>query len=415
MALIQGPDGNFYGTTPLGGANGPYGTIFGITPEGTISTLHSFDGTDGSYSTAGLVLGTDGNFYGTTEEGGAVGYAGTIFKIALDGDFTTLYSFCSQPNCTDGEQPDAALVQEGNGNFYGTTQIGGAYDTGTVFKITAKGKLTTLHSFCAEPECTQPTTALVLGTNGFLYGTTGGTVFKISTGGELTTLYTFDDNEGTYYAGLVQATDGNFYGTTYTGGSNNDGTIYKITPKGILTTLHTFDGTDGNSPQATLIQATDGNLYGTTNLGGAQNSGTIFRMSLDGTLTTLYNFCSQPNCTDGDGPTGTLLEATNGNIYGTTQFGGTDSEGTVFRLALNLSPFVESLPTTAKVGSQVMILGTNLKGATEVSFNGTSATFTVVSKSQIMTTVPANAMTGTLEVTTPRGTLSSNVPFRVKN
>jgi uncharacterized repeat protein (TIGR03803 family) len=414
IALVQGPDGKLYGTTSLGGANGPYGTIFRIAPQGTMTTLHSFGGTDGQYPTAGLVFSTDGNFYGTTEEGGVVGYAGTIFKITLDGTLTTLYSFCAQPNCSDGVQPDATVFEGSNGNFYGTTQIGGTYNTGTVFKITAKGKLTTLHSFCAEPTCTQPTAALIQATNGNFYGTTGGMVFRITPRGNLTTLSAFDDGEATEYAGLVQATDGNFYGTTYIGGTYNDGTVYKITPAGVLTTLHTFKGTDGNSPQAALVQATDGNLYGTTYLGGAKNSGTIFKISLEGTLTTLYNFCSQPNCTDGSGPTGTLLEATNGNLYGTTQHGGADSEGTVFRLALGLSPFVEIQTAAGKEVAEIGILGQGFSGSSVVKFGGTKATtIALTGTTFISATVPAVALTGPVTVTTGATTLTSAKTFKV--
>jgi len=414
MSLVQGPDGNFYGTTPLGGAYGSYGTIFGITPEGTMTTLHSFDGTDGSGATSGLVLATDANFYGTTAQGGVAGYAGTVFKITLDGTLTTLHNFCAEPDCSDGEQPDAALVQGSNGDFYGTTQTGGAYDTGSVFRITAKGKLTTLHSFCAEPDCTQPTAALIQATNDSFYGTTGGTVFRITAGGVLTTLYTFDDNEGTDFAGVVQATDGNFFGTTYMGGTYNDGTVYKITPNGVFTTLHTFAGTDGNSPQASLVQATDGNLYGTTFLGGAKNSGTIFKISLDGALTTLYNFCSQPDCTDGSGPTGTLLEATNGKLYGTTQLGGADGGGTVFSLAVGLSPFVETQTTTGKEGAQIGILGRGFSSSSVVKFGGTRATTIALTGSTfISATVPAQALTGPVTVTTGTTTLTTPQTFKV--
>jgi uncharacterized repeat protein (TIGR03803 family) len=172
--------------------------------------------------------------------------------------------------------------------------------------------------------------------------------------------------------------------------------------------------TGRKNPLAELVQATDGNLYGTTFLGGANNSGTIFKISLGGTLTTLYSFCAQPGCTDGTEPTGGLLQATNGILYGTTSAGGTEDYGTVFSLAAGLNPFVESLPTTGEVGTKVTILGTNLTRATGVNFNGTAAAFAVVSSSEITTAVPTGATTGTVEVTTPGGTLSSNVFFRVK-
>jgi uncharacterized repeat protein (TIGR03803 family) len=418
-SLIQGIDGNLYGTTPVGGANGPYGTIFKITPQGTLTILHSFNGSDGAFATAELVQATDGTFYGTTETGGAQ-YSGTVFKITPGGNLTTLHSFCTQPGCSDGYQPDAAVVQGNSGNLYGTTQIGGANGFGEVFRITPKGKLKTLYSFCALPNCADggyPNTALVRAANGNFYGTNSTTVFKITPTGVLTTLHTLSGTDGGGIAvGLVQATDGNFYGTASAGGPNgrNDGTVFKITPRGVLTTLYSFSGPDGISPESGLVQATDGNLYGTTWLGGANNSGTIFKISLAGTLTTLYDFCAQPGCSDGARPSGRLFQATNGTLYGATWGGGTHDEGTIFSLAVGLSPFVEMRPTSGKVGAVVIILGTNLTGATSVSFNGTAAAFTVVSSFEITTAVPAGATTGKIDVTTPSGTLSSNVSFRVK-
>jgi uncharacterized repeat protein (TIGR03803 family) len=419
-SLVQGTDGNLYGTTPVGGSNGPFGTVFRITPEGDLTTLHSFDGspTEGAFSTAGLVLTPDGNFYGTTEEGGAAN-AGTVFKIMPDGTLTTLHSFCAQPGCTDGYQPDGALVQGNNGSLYGTTQIGGANNHGEVFRITPSGKLTTLYNFCALTNCADggyPNTALVHTVNGNFYGTNSATVFKITPSGKLTTLHTFGGTDGTgVVVGLVQASDGNFYGTASAGGPNghNDGTVFKITPQGVLTTLYNFSGPDGISPESGLVQATDGYLYGTTWLGGTHNSGTLFKISPAGQLTTLYNFCAQPGCTDGARPSGRLFQATNGNLYGTTWGGGTSDEGTIFSLSVGLSPFVELLVTSGRAGTLVVILGTNLMGATNVSFNGTAAPFTVVSRSEITTTVPPDAKTGTVYVTIPSGILKSNLPFRV--
>ncbi len=270
--------------------------VFKITPTGTLTTLYSFCAqsgcTDGEYPVAGLVQGTDGNFYGTTPEGGANG-GGTVFKITPTGTLTTLYSFCAQNNCADGANPAAGLVQATDGNFYGTTYAGGANGYGTVFKITPSGTLTTLYSFCSKGGCADgsyPEAGLVQATDGNLYGTTfaatfdggangDGTVFKITPSGTLTTLYSFSGPDGANpWAGLVQATDGNFYGTTYAGGANGDGTVFKTPLTGILTTLHSFDGTDGAGPEAGLVQATDGNFYGTTFYGGTNGAGTVFRL-----------------------------------------------------------------------------------------------------------------------------------------
>ena len=209
--------------------------------------------------------------------------------------------------------------------------------------------------------------------------------------------------------GLIQATDGNFYGTTYSGGANNGnctsgtcGTVFKITPEGTLTTLHTFDYTDGANPEAGLVQATDGNLYGSTN-------GTVFKITTTGTLTTLHSGVS-PNA---------LVQDTNGTFYGTTINGGKSiyhfcggTCGTIFSLSVGLGPFVETEPASGSVGAAVNILGTNLTGATSVTFNGTAANFIVASSSEITTTVPAGATTGAVKVVTPSGTLSSNVSFQ---
>jgi uncharacterized repeat protein (TIGR03803 family) len=412
--LIQATDGNLYGATGGGGANSD-GTVFKITPTGTLTTLHSFDGTDGASPWGRLVQATNGNFYGTTTGGGSGSCGcGTVFKITPSGTLMTLHSFL---NGTDGGYTYAGLIQATNGDFYGTAEEGGANGYGTVFQITQGGTLTTLHSFDST-DGANPQAALVQATDGNLYGTTrfganSGTVFKISPTGTLTTLHSFDSSDGANpFGGMVQGTDGNLYGTTSGGGADNDGTIFKITLGGTLTTLHSFDGTDGASPYGVLVQATDGNFYGTTKNGGSASCpgdcGTIFQITPGGTLTTLHSF----DGTDGEYPFAGLVQDTNGTFYGTTNGGGANN-GTVFSLSVGLGPFVETRPTSGKVGAAVKILGSNLTGATSVTFNGTAATFTVVSKSEITTTVPTGATTGTVEVTVSGHTLKSNSKFRV--
>jgi len=431
QALVQGFDGNFYGTTQTGGAHGS-GTVFKLTPSGTVTAIYSFCAqqhcADGANPGPGLVLNTDGNFYGSATNGGAYSH-GTIFKITPVGTLTTLHSFCQQTSCPDG-RPPSAMVLAADGNFYGTTDSRGAhnYYGGTIFKITPSGSLTTLYSFCALPKCAdgREPNGLIQATDGNFYGTTlGDTVFKVTASGILTTLYTFCSQkvgtnclDGSFpYAPLVQSAGGTFYGTTGVGGANGYGTVFKITSSGTLTTLYSFcsqnNCTDGSDPQTALVQATDGKLYGTTTGGGGYGNGTVFKITSGGTPTTLYSFCSQTNCTDGSEPNG-LLQATNGNFYGTTISGGNSLDGVSFRLSAGLSPFVEALPTSGKVGAAIKILGTNLIGATSVSFNGTAATFTVVSKSEIKTTVPAGATTGRVMVDTPGGILKSNIVFRVR-
>jgi uncharacterized repeat protein (TIGR03803 family) len=431
--LIQGTDGNFYGVTPSGGGTNGYGTVFKITPSGTLTTLHVLRGTDGGASPqAGLVQGTDGNFYGTATDGGANGY-GTVFEITPGGAFRTLYSF----DGTDGAYPVAALIQGTNGDFYGTTSEGGNYSLcsngcGTAFKISRGGTLTTLHSFDVT-DGYYLAAGLVQGTDGNFYGATEyggtnlldnyGTVFKMTPSGALTTLHNFAGypTDGAYtHAGLVQVSDGDYYGITLGGGANDDGTVFEIAPSGTLTTLFSFDLKDGVGSYGALVHGSTGGFYGTTTNGGTSNAcdagcGTVFEISSSGKLATLYNFCSLSGCTDGDTPYAGLVQGTDGNFYGITGGGGTFRYGTIFSLSVGLGPFVETQPVSGKVGAAVAILGTSLTGATSVSFNGTIATFTVVSSSEITTTVPTGATTGTVRVVTPNGgTLSSNVPFTVR-
>jgi uncharacterized repeat protein (TIGR03803 family) len=442
-SLLQGFDGNFYGTTYEGGVSShcPYrqgcGTVFRITPAGKLSTVYNFcallNCADGALPVEGLVQTTDGNFYGTAFGGGATGW-GTVFKITAQGKLTTIYTFCAQGlPCPNGSGPLGGLMQATDGNFYGTTQSGGAYFGGTAFKITARGKLTTLHSFCAR-DCadgTEPMGVLVQATDGNFYGTTSnggvnsscsqitcGTVFKMTPSGKLTTLHTFcqqaDCSDGASpWAGLVQTTDGNFYGTTSEGGTPNMGTVFRITPAGELTTLYTFctqgNCTDGAGPIAALVQATDGGLYSTTSGGGSIGYGTVFKITPKGNVTTLFSFDSTNGCCLYTG----LTQSTNGTFYSTTSGGGAANEGTVFSLAVGLRPFVEIEPASGKVGAAVVILGNDLASASKLSFNGTAATFTVISRTEIKATVPSGATTGFVTVTTPKKTLKSNVVFRV--
>lgn len=324
------------------------------SPAQTFTRLTKFNGENGAWPTYGsLVQGVDGDFYGTTSFGGANG-AGSVFKITPNGKVTTIYSFCSQAGCTDGDVPNDSLVQTFDGNFYGTTYEGGASNNGTVFELTPKGVLTTLHSFCTS-NCADglfPYAGLILAPDGEFYGVTSrtggaisiyGTVFEISEMGQLTTLHTFcaqtnciDGSSGA--RGLTLAANGNFYGVTGDGGPHNAGTIFKITPQGEFRTLHSFNISDGATPNA-VMQARNGNLYGTTLGGGTNNSGVIFQLTADGQFQVLYNFCTQVNCSDGANPYAPLMEGSDGTFYGTTTFGGASQInqvllgfGTVFRI-----------------------------------------------------------------------------------
>jgi uncharacterized repeat protein (TIGR03803 family) len=432
--LVQGFDGNLYATTTYGG---PYteGTVYRITPQGTLTTIHvfcsQFYAPDGCQPYAGLVQARDGNLYGTTEGGGtdaSPSAGGTIFKITPQGTLKPLHEFCSLANCADGASPWAGLIQATNGNFYGVTIGGGAHNQGSIFGITSAGVLTTLHSFCAQTNCADgfgSDSALLQATDGNLYGTTAfggahgkGEVFKLTLSGTFQVLYSFcaqaNCSDGaTPSAALIQASDGNFYGTSLAGGnSSNAGTVFKITPQGVLTTVYNFCSlascADGSGPCAALVQATDGNFYGTTDSGGTYNRGTLFQITPAGTLKTLHSFSSI-------GHVEGLVQATDGNFYGSKFGKGVPTNaGSIFQLKMRLAPFVETLPTTGKVAAKVIILGTNLTGTSAVSFNGVPATFTSVSNTEITAAVPTGATTGKLAVITPAGTLSSNVIFIVK-
>jgi uncharacterized repeat protein (TIGR03803 family) len=237
--LIKATNGNFYGTTYSGGTgeNG-FGTIFEITPGGTLTTLHKFEENDGAYPYSSLVQGGNGNFYGTTSAGGRYGQ-GTVFEITPSGTLTTLHNF----DGSDGAYPYAGLVQGTNGDFYGTTETAGFYDggnngEGTIFEITPSGKLTTLYVFGNQDGGGYPYAALIQGKNGNFYGTTSyggeyydGTVFEITPDGVLLTLISFESSSGDGsrpYAPLVQDTNGNIYGTTYIGGEYGEGTVFTL-------------------------------------------------------------------------------------------------------------------------------------------------------------------------------------------
>lgn len=443
MSLVQGLDGNFYGTTAFGG-NGN-GTVFKVTPDGTLTTLYSFCAVmgcpDGSFPGPGLVLATDGNFYGTTTADGsgpncsANQPCGTVFRITPGGSLTTIHNFCGMTICSDGGGP-SVLIQASDGNLYGTTVSGGGYTSfdgiGTVFRMTLAGRSTMVYSFCLQSSCpdgNRPSAGVIQASDGSLYGTTTGggrgygTVFRILRG-ELTTLHNFENSDGAdpTYASLVQGTDGNLYGTTPQGGSFGCGigcgSVYGFTPRGEFG-AEIFEGSNGGVSYSGLVQGTDGNFYGTTSEGGLgvcglYGCGTIFRLGPGPLLTTLYNFCLQSPCSDGATPRGGLVQGTDGSFYGTTWSGGSSgTSGTVFKLDLGLAPFIKTVPTSGKPGTSLFILGNNLTGATSVTFNGTGASFTVVSATEITATVPAGATSGTVQVTTPSGTLNSNVAFRV--
>lgn len=429
MSLVQAIDGNFYGSTISGGVGTncveelTCGTVFRITPDGVLTNVVEFEYGNGAWPYGGVTMAEGGELYGTTSTGGADNN-GTAFEIDRNGILTTIAVFCSQSNqgiCTSASAPAAGVTQALNGNLYGTTELGGIHNFGAVYEISEAG-LDTLYSFCTQQSggfCADglsPESTLVQGIDGYLYGTTSGgglyeagTVFKISPQGAFSVVYNFASPGA---SSLIQGMDGYFYGTNET--TAEQGSVFRVTPTGELATLYTFcslpNCEDGSIPKAPLIQASDGNLYGTTSAGGAYGLGTVFRVTLAGQLTTLHSFSSD----DGSKPTCGLLQGTDGRLYGAAYMGGVSNDGTIFRLALGLGPFVRTTPVAGAVGSRVTILGNDLLGTKAVTFNGVPASFEIGSNTYVSATVPTGATTGRVQVSTPARSLSSDIPFRVR-
>jgi uncharacterized repeat protein (TIGR03803 family) len=299
--LTQASDGNLYGAS-LQGIGASQGTLFRMTSSGAFTPFHRFGGgDDGGNPLASLVQGSDGNLYGTASAGGSNG-VGTVFSLGTNGLFTPLWSF----NSTNGSYPTSSLVQGSDGKLYGTTSAGGTQDLGTIFSL--------------------------------------------STNGSFNSLVSFDYTRGAYPSnGLVRATDAAFYGTAASGGTNGGwGTVFRLTAEGTLTPLHSFNYEDGAYPVGGLVQATDGNLYGTTSQGGIGGEGTVFQIATNGRLTTLVWF----NGPNGANPQGALIQARDGSFYGTAEFGHTGyngysgtGDGLIFRLTLPLflsNPFTQA-------------------------------------------------------------------------
>lgn len=422
--MAQGRDGNLYSTTSLGGATGG-GAAFNITTAGSLTKI--FDFATNEAAVGGLTLAFDGNFYGTTT-GGGTSNAGTVFKMTPTGTRTTLWNFTS---FDDGAVPTYAPMLGQDTNLYGVNPDDRAGDYGLVYKITTKGALTVLGDFTAT-NGNSPNLP-VQGTDGNFYGSTryGGTsnsvctigcgvVYKMNSTGTITVLHSFAGypTDGALPVGvLVQASDGNLYGVTYEGGANNQGTVFKITTSGTYTLLYSFHdvaGSDGINPWVGLALGTDGNLYGTAQ-GGTHGSGVLFKISKTGSESVLYNFCSVAGCADGFFPQTPILQHTNGKFYGSVESGGAGglNGGVFYSLDMGLQPFAGLVTWQGALGKTVEILGQGFTGTSKVSFNGTAASFTVASDTYLTATVPAAATTGSITVTTPTGTLTSNRKFLI--
>jgi uncharacterized repeat protein (TIGR03803 family) len=315
----------------------------------TFTNLHSFLVIpNGSRPLTPLALDSAGILYGTTSAGGVNAGQGTVFKVTTNGLATLLHSFTGGD---DGGDVQSALTQWTDGSFYGTTLGGGLYSSGTVFKITTNGVLTTLVQFTGGGDGSAPVGGLVLGQDGNFYGATEngggsgfGTVFRLAPNGQLTTLFAFGGTNGAYpMAPLAPGRDARLYGTTMRGGAYDKGTVFQITTNGALTTLFSLGATasDPLTPQAPLIQGTDGTFYGTAYNGGANGLGCLFQVTADGAFTNLYSFGTVTNANrtalDGSHPVGGLVFGSDGNLYGTTESGGTNDpsaggDGTIFRI-----------------------------------------------------------------------------------
>jgi uncharacterized repeat protein (TIGR03803 family) len=333
----------------------------------SFSVLQNFANSNGNRPLSPPILASDGNLYGATLEGGA-NSDGLVYKLTPQNELTTLYAFCSQANCSDGSLPQFGPIQGKDGNLYGTTSNGGANNLGVVYELTLSGQLTVLHSFCLCDDGWDPNSLVEDGDGGF-YGTTqqagayqNGTIFHLTAQGKLTTLYSFCGSQPNCtidaYSNtgepqpLIRATDGNLYGITIAGGevSNEScspygcGTVFKVTPQGEFSIVYTFcslaDCSDGISPEW-MLQGSDGNFYGTTGGGGTESTpgGTVFQLTPSGTLTTLYSFSASAGSASGSVPYD-LIQASNGTLYGITFFGGNETGqckslgcGTVFSIS----------------------------------------------------------------------------------
>jgi uncharacterized repeat protein (TIGR03803 family) len=328
--LIADSAGNFYGTTYYGGKYG-LGSVFKMDASGNVTILHSCVGgtADGKYVWGGLFRDAAGNLYGTTQQGGTYGY-GTVFEYTKAAKWKLLYSFVGYP--TDGENPEAGVIRDAAGNLYGTTVGGGPPYAGTVFKLTATGKESLLYSFTGLADGRYPTAALVTDPAGNFYGTTTeayggpGSIFKLAPNGAFTLLYASGS-----CCEVLRDSVGDIYGVGGPG-AYNEGEVFEVTAGGTPLVLFSFnDASDGAyAPLGGLIRDGEGNIYGTTAYGGTYNQGTVYELAPDGTETVLYNFAGYPN--DGSYPYAAMTLDAEGNLYGTTASGGSADDGTVFKL-----------------------------------------------------------------------------------
>lgn len=419
VTLVQGSDGELYGTTYNGGT-ADAGTIFKVTTSGTYTLLHSFanTSTDGGYPSGGLTLGSTGVFYGTTQQGGNANQ-GVVFSMNSSGAVTILHNFNAG---VDGAFPWGPPILASDGNLYGTAS-GGAGAFGLVYKLTTSGTYSTIYKF-SEADGYYPMASPTQGIDGNLYIPVSlggseycGTIDKISTAGTLVASYSFPCGAGGAFpiGPLVQDANTNFFSTTQNGGTNGEGTIYKITTTMVVTILHSFGATfgDGEYPAAGLALGTDSKYYGAAAEGGTYDDGILFNTNKTGFYTDLYSFNNSANLMQMS-PLSPPVEYTTGLLYGVTEFGGTSNEGIVYSLNNGLTPFVNLPSFYGREGNSVLIIGNDLKDASLVTFNGVPASFVANSNTHMTATVPTGATSGYIEVTTPSGVVKSRKMFTVQ-
>jgi uncharacterized repeat protein (TIGR03803 family) len=375
-SVIQAPDGNFYGATS--GGPGFKANNFQVTPAGELSSIYRWCSqplcADGNESSP-LILGSDGNLYGTTYGGGSRAGAqhgsGTVYNMTTAGELTTLYTFCPAKPCTDGQYP-LGIVLASDGNFYGTTSSGGTFDEGTLFRISTTGEFKVLYTFCSLTNCADGSYLMyppIQAADGNFYGTTfdggtnnGGVIYKLTPSGTYTVLYDFCSSDqcpaGQYPNSITQGGDGNFYGTTQYGGALQGGVLYELTAASHqYTVVHSFPQSIYGFPQTPLTLASDGNLYGTLGGGGSgswdpSTLGEIFQFTSAGVFKELAIFhAGRPN---GFNPLDPVFQGTDGNFYGTTAYGGLGGDygggGVGFGTVFQFSNGLSPLVETVPVG-----------------------------------------------------------------
>lgn len=383
-SLIQASDGNLYGTMQNVDYEGRYGSVYRISPTGEVSVLHAFtNGVDGGQPQASLIEGPDGALYGTTSQGGSGYEGGTVFRLTLDGQLTTLFAFTGEANAT---AMNTTLTFGSDGNLYGVSSVGGPQYTGALFKMSTQGKFTDLFNFVASdfyeyPAGETPESPLLEYTPGTFIGTTQqggegnayGTVFVISSTGDFQQLYNFGGNGiGGVENFLAIGSDGAAYGTAADGPGSGGGVFYRISPEGAYSTIHSMDESREGNGLDGLFLGSDGRFYSSTFGGGSNGTGTIVATTSSGDLTVLHNFSAVTDTGSDDGwnATSPPVQASDGAFYGTTTSGGAYLDGMIYRLAF--SPALPA-PVQLSFSSQGTTAGQPVKLSWKV-INGFSTT-----------------------------------------